>query len=45
MSNIIDVGTCLRKLNPNKSVGLDGVHPMLLKELHVELLDPQALLF
>ena len=34
-----NVETRLKKLNPNKSVGLVGVHPRLLKELHFELLN------
>ena len=43
--NRVDVEARLKKLNPNKSVGPDGVHPRLLKELHVELSGPLTHLF
>ena len=35
----------LEKINPNKSVGPDDLHPMLLKELSCCLSEPVAILF
>ena len=35
----------LKKLNPNKSVGPDGIHPRLLKEAHSQLAMPLSRLF
>jgi hypothetical protein len=37
--------TLLKRLNPNKSCGPDGVHPRFLKELGSELAKPLAILF
>ena len=41
----LDVESQLKRLNPNKSVGPDGVHPRTLKEAHAELALPLAKLF
>ena len=40
-----DISKLLRELNVNKSPGLDGLHPKLFKELHLELSIPLQIIF
>ena len=43
--SIEDIEASLRKLNPTKSTGMDGLHPRVLQELSKELATPLFLIF